>query len=126
MATSFYARNRPRLNLLQHAMQLDGQQKAMAHQERKADLAIRMGAADEDMINVGDTHIHHPPTPASAPRSSLGTLARLAVGAGLLATGVGTGVGGLLIADALKNWKPAAMVDTDTDTTLDIELVPNE
>lgn len=78
----------------------------------------------EDM-HIGDyssvTHQYLPPTSNSA-----GALARLAIGAGLLATGIGVPVGGYLIADAL-NQKPSTadeiVLPDDQDTLFNLELV---
>ncbi|MEQ9070027.1 hypothetical protein [Gimesia chilikensis] len=78
----------------------------------------------EDM-HIGDyssvTHQYLPPTGNAA-----GTLARLAVGAGLLATGIGVPVGGYLIADALRH-KPSTtdeiVIPADQDTLFNLELV---
>ena len=59
--------------------------------------------AGDDMIHIGDavTHQHFPP-----PKTGLGTLAKLGVGAALIATGAGAGLGVPLILDALRP-KPA-------------------
>ncbi len=54
---------------------------------------------------------------------SLGTIAKLAIGAGLITTGAGLPYGLGLIADALKN-KPAPTTPaTDSDTLFNLELV---
>lgn len=63
--------------------------------------------------------------PSQQQGSTMGTLAKLAIGAGLLASGVGVPVGGYLIADAIKNApKPAPVTDTDTNTGYEVDLVP--
>lgn len=67
-------------------------------------------SAAEEMINIGD-QTHNYPAPVIQPAAkttTLGTLAKLAIGAGLIATGAGAGVGGLMIANALAS-KPAAV-----------------
>lgn len=67
---------------------------------------------EDEMIQLGDNnvenHYHVPPDQPTAKPSTLGTLAKLAIGAGLIATGAGAGVGGLMIANALTS-KPAAV-----------------
>ena len=79
---------------------------------------------DEDMHIGDDNSVIHQYLPASG--STTGTLAKLALGAGMLATGVGVPIGGWLIADAL-NKKPEptapAVPTIDTDTLFDLELV---
>lgn len=77
----------------------------------------------EDMHIGDDNSVVHQYIPAQ--RSTAGALAKLAIGAGLLATGVGVPVGGWLIADALKNQpKQVTPVDStiDTDTQYEIGL----
>ena len=82
----------------------------------------------EDM-HIGDSSsvVHQYLQPA-ATGSTAGTLAKLAVGAGLIATGVGVPIGGWMIADALKNQptpEPTTPItDTDTDTQYEIGLDP--
>lgn len=86
---------------------------------------------DEDMHVGDDNSTRNIYYPAQTHGSTAGTLAKLAVGAGLLATGVGVPVGGYLIADALKN-KPDStpkqvvpeFKDTDTNTEYEVDLVP--
>ncbi|MCH9725618.1 MAG: hypothetical protein K0U86_12055 [Planctomycetes bacterium] len=75
-------------------------------------------------MHIGDdnrvTHQYMPPQ-----NNTAGTLAKLTLGAGLIATGLGVPVGGWLIADALKS-KLAPVtnpVGTDSDTLFDLELV---
>lgn len=76
----------------------------------------------EEMHIGDDNRVINQHMPAS--RNTAGTLAKLAIGAGLLATGVGVPIGGWLIADALKD-KPAPTTPTgtDNDTLFDLELV---
>lgn len=82
-----------------------------------------------DMIAGNQTiehHYHYPEPPAKAEpatpaTSTAGTLAKLAVGAGMLATGAGAGVGGYLIADALKNQEPTqVIVEQPPATTVEV------
>lgn len=58
-------------------------------------------AEGESMIHIGDLVQHH----HAPPPSGLGQLAKAAIGAGLLATGLGIPAGAWMIADALR--KPA-------------------
>lgn len=80
---------------------------------------------DEDMHIGDDNSVIHQYLPASG--STTGTLAKLALGAGMLATGVGVPIGGWLIADALQEDKPGPVRDviipSDRDTLFDLELV---
>ncbi len=81
----------------------------------------------EDM-HIGDDNsvIHQYLQPAKT-GSALGTIAKLAVGTGLLSMGIGAPVAGWLIADALNN-KPAPVTPADptidTDTQYEIGLDP--
>lgn len=76
----------------------------------------------EDMHIGDDNSVVHQYLPAS--RNTTGTLAKLTVGAGLLATGVGVPIGGWLIADALKNNSDnEVVIPIDSDTLFDLELV---
>lgn len=85
---------------------------------------------DDVNINSGNTHHHyHDPAHAPAPekRSDLGTLAKVAIGAGLLATGAGIPIGASFIADAIKNMKPSAPITgSDVDRDWGIKILPNE
>lgn len=83
---------------------------------------------DEDM-HVGDDNSQNNHYYPAQPQSSMaGTLAKAAIGAGLMMTGVGAPAAGYLIWDALKNQPnpaPAAPVtDTDTNTEYEVDLVP--
>ncbi|QDV21365.1 hypothetical protein Pan153_60530 [Gimesia panareensis] len=78
----------------------------------------------EDM-HIGDyssvTHQYLPPS-----NSTTGTLAKLALGAGLLTTGIGAPVGGYLISDALKQKPPDTdelVIPADQDTLFNLELL---
>ena len=101
----------------------------MTDQDGKSLAALPGG---EDMMVLGDVHqtiTHEAPSNSSAPSmvKKLGTLAKLALGAGLIATGAGVGAGLPLILSALKPTAPASQqqsVDTDSDTTTDIRLWP--
>ena len=78
-------------------------------------------------MHIGDDNsvIHQYLQPQQQQGSTAGTLAKMALGAGLLATGIGVPAGGYLIWDALKNQPaPATMTDTDTNTEYEVELVP--
>lgn len=77
----------------------------------------------EEMHIGDDNSVIHQYLPTI--KNTGGTLAKLALGAGLLATGVGVPVGSWLIADALRN-RPAPILPDktiDTNTEYDIELV---
>lgn len=104
------------------------QSAAVVDAHHKRYLGPDFNAEHEDMIHVGDTHIQQAPHPAAAQgRSLLKNLALMGLGAGLLATGVGAPIGGYLVANALKNWKPApAAQATDTDTWYEIRVNPPE
>jgi|GEM_PF-1747972 len=76
-------------------------------------------------MHIGDyssvTHQYLPPT-----NSTTGTLAKLAIGAGLLASGIGLPVGGYLIAEALKETpipKDEIVLPADRDTLFNLELM---
>ena len=87
-------------------------------------------------MHIGDdnsvVHQYLPAAPVSNSGSTVGTLAKWAMAAGLLATGVGAPVAGWLIADGLKNQPvpvvPAPAVPAeptvDTDTQYEIGLDP--
>ncbi len=78
----------------------------------------------EDMHIGDDNSVIHQYLPAQQ-GSVIGSLAKLALGAGLITTGIGVPAGGYLIWDALKNQQtPAPVTDTDTDTQYEIGLEP--
>ena len=79
----------------------------------------------EDM-HIGDDNSQiHQYLPAPQQSSVVGSLAKMALGAGLLATGIGVPAGGYMIWEALKNQPtPATMTDTDTNTEYEVELLP--
>ena len=90
---------------------------------------------DEDMRIGDDNSTQNNYYPAQQQGSTVGALAKMAIGAGLLATGVGAPVAGYLIADGLKNQPvpapatapaPAPVKDTDTDTQYEMFLDPPE
>jgi len=82
----------------------------------------------EDM-HIGDDNsvIHQYLQPQQKQGSVVGSLAKMALGAGLLATGIGVPAGGYLIWDALKN-QPTPVIPADptidTNTEYEVELVP--
>ena len=65
--------------------------------------------APDDMNIYGGNQFHYHPPAATPAQSGLGTLAKLAIGAGLLGTGVGAGVGIPLLLDALKPQPPVVI-----------------
>ncbi len=75
----------------------------------------------EEMHIGDDNRVTHQYMPSQG--NTAGTLAKLALGAGLIATGVGVPVGGWVIADALKAKPVATQSSTDSDTLFDLELV---
>jgi len=83
---------------------------------------------EDEPMHIGDySNVTNQYLPAQQQGSAMGTLAKLAIGAGLLTTGVGAGTGGYFIWDALKNLaSPTAPADPtiDTDTHYEIGLVP--
>lgn len=79
----------------------------------------------EDMHVGDDNSTRNIYYPAPQQGGTAGTLAKLAIGAGLMLTGVGAPIGGWFIADALKNMPQSEQViDTDTDTQYEIGLEP--
>lgn len=81
---------------------------------------------EDEPMHIGDySNVTNQYLPAQQAGSALGTLAKMAIGAGLLTTGIGVPAGGYMIWDALKNLPtPAPVVDTDTDTQYEIGLEP--
>ncbi len=69
-----------------------------------------------DNIRLNSPTIIHPP-----PSNGIGMLAKLAIGAGLLGTGAGAGMGVVTILDALTK-EDSAPVVPGIDTTLDWRL----
>ncbi len=67
----------------------------------------KAGRDDDEMgdtqINVGDSTHHHYETPG---KGRLGTIAKLAIGAGLLGTGAGASIAIPMLANALKKDPP--------------------
>lgn len=94
------------------------------------DGASAMPAGEDmgDMIAGDQKIINHHYHQQAAAKSKLGTLAKLAIGAGLIATGAGVTAGVPFILSAWKDWKQPAAVqhatDVDTDTTGEIMLWP--
>lgn len=98
-----------------------------AHHRRYFGDAFKPPETD-DVIHIGDQVIHQHAPPPARKRSRAGGLLKMALGAGLLATGVGGGIGIGLILDGLLNRPPAVQPEPpdyrDTDTWTDLELVP--
>jgi len=87
---------------------------------------------EDDMgIHIGDIvnqPVNQPPV-ATPRKSGISPLMGGLIGAGLLATGLGAGVGGLLVADAIKNIKPGSTVVApvtpgDGNTKYQLKLLP--
>lgn len=70
--------------------------------------ALDMAPDDMNIHGGNQFHYHQPPV-AMPVHGGLGTLAKLAIGAGLLGTGVGAGVGIPLLLDALKPKPPVVI-----------------
>lgn len=66
-------------------------------------------------INSPEYHLAPPPAP---PKKGLGTIGKLALGAGLLATGAGIGFGIPLLIDALST-ETITETTTETETTIE-------
>ena len=84
------------------------------------------GGAEDMRIDSDDIH-YHVGTPASG--SMAGTLAKAALGAGLLATGIGAPIGGWMIAQALLKpaiekviQQPGVNRDANVNATATIEM----
>ena len=86
----------------------------------QADRASGIGSDDMQIsIDSPVTTTNHyvtPPTPSRGP--GFGTLAKLAIGAGLLGTGVGAGVGIPLLLDALKPKPPVVIREPGETKTI--------
>ena len=88
-------------------------------------------ASEGEEMHVGDSiHNHYavasPPTVATVAKG-VGTLGKLAIAAGLLASGAGVGALVPLALGALKPDPPAVVdTDTDTDTPWELRLLPTE
>lgn len=86
-------------------------------------------APEEPVIHIGDVNNEAPAAAPQTARRGVSPLVSGLIGAGLLATGLGAGVGGLLIADAIKNIKPASTVVApvapgDGNTKYQLKLLP--
>ncbi|WP_417379367.1 hypothetical protein [Gimesia sp.] len=77
----------------------------------------------EEMHIGDDNSVIHQYLPSQQQGSIVGSLAKLAMGAGLITMGVGVPIGGYLIADALANY-PASAIETDTNTEYEVTLEP--
>jgi hypothetical protein len=78
-------------------------------------------APDDMNIHGGNQFHYHPPVtpPVAMPvKTGLGTLAQLAIGAGLLGTGVGAGAGIPLLLDALRPKPPVVVHDPGETKTI--------
>jgi len=89
-------------------------QMAAAAQEKFNGLTVPP-ERDDDVVNLGSITVQQPPPRAPA-------FARLLVGAGLLATGVGVPIGGWLIADALRSLPPPVVPENGPDILYDLRL----
>ncbi|HAH47330.1 hypothetical protein [Gimesia sp.] len=79
----------------------------------------------EDM-HIGDDNsvIHQYLQPQQQQGSVMGSLAKLALGAGLITTGIGVPAGGYMIWEALKNQPTQVDQTIDTNTEYEVELLP--
>ncbi|WP_278465864.1 hypothetical protein [Gimesia maris] len=101
--------------------------KAAAHKSIYGEEFPTMSTEDEEMHIGDDNSVIHQYLPAPQQSSVIGSLAKLAIGAGLITTGIGVPAGGYMIWDALKNRPtPTAPADPtiDTDTQYSIGLDP--
>ena len=91
-------------------------------------LRIDMGLPREmahKSIQLGDT-VHNHYVQTSTPRNGLGTIGKVALGAGLLATGAGAGIGGALLASALMK-APGVVKEVERwGSRIGIEVIPPE
>ncbi|WP_144979825.1 hypothetical protein [Gimesia aquarii] len=77
----------------------------------------------EDMHIGDDNSVIHQYLSAEK-KGTAGTIAKLTLGAGMLAMGAGVPIGGWLIAEALKNNSvKEVVIPIDSDTLFDLELV---
>ena len=77
----------------------------------------------EDMHIGDDNSVIHQYLSAEK-KGTASTIAKLTLGAGMLAMGAGVPIGGWLIADALKNKSvKEVVIPIDSDTLFDLELV---
>lgn len=98
---------------------LYGQFQRGLDEDRKLGLKAAYKALDIPMddMNIKATTNHHYHPPVATP-SGIGTLAKLAIGGAIAATGVGLPVGAYFVADAIKSLKtPAAVVPEVPDAS---------
>lgn len=76
---------------------------------------------EEPVIHIGDIHNEATVPPQSGKKSAMNPLLAAAIGAGLMATGVGGLTGAWFIADAIKNIKPG---EGDGNTKYQLQLLP--
>ncbi|HUG91377.1 MAG TPA: hypothetical protein VML55_11115 [Planctomycetaceae bacterium] len=133
-----------RLKLAQEAKDLDDARKVLAtdrevvraHHRRTLGEQFRQEGDDDGMIHIGDRHehVHVTETHPANGRTGLlsGPLAKLALAAGLAASGAGAGAGAVLLLDALRpsaRQTPSPVVDqpaSDRDTHFELRLGPPE
>jgi hypothetical protein len=136
-----------RLKLAQEAKDLDDARNVLAtdrevvraHHRRTLGESFRQKGDDDSMIHIGDRHdhVHVEETHTNGRRGLLaGPLGKLAVAAGLIASGAGAGAGGLLLLEALQagpaqnsRWDPPVGMhpdQTDQDTRFELRLGPPE
>ena len=134
-----------RLKLAQEAKDLDDARKVLAtdrevvraHHRRTLGESFRQESDDDSMIHIGDRHehVHVEETHTNGRRGLLaGPLGKLAVAAGLIASGAGAGAGGLMLLEALREGTepnasstvPSAMQPghADQDTQFELRLGP--
>jgi hypothetical protein len=133
-----------RLKLAQEAKDLEDARKVLAtdrevvraHHRRTLGESFREESDDEGMIHIGDRHEHVHVSETHAPdgRRGLlsGALGKLALTAGLVASGAGAGAGAALLLDAFRSAPtphptPVAVPDhDDQDTHFELRLGPPE
>jgi hypothetical protein len=92
-------------------------------EKKAAYRALDMPEDEEGMnINSGNNHFHYPPAPGQQ-KPGLGTLAKAAIAAGLLASGVGMGAAVPFALSALKDITGGTTIKSDT-TTINTEQGP--
>ena len=73
---------------------------------------------DTARFNSPDNHYHYPQ------KQGLGEIAKTAIAAGLLGTGIGAGIGGPMLIDALTGETKPPVVQPGTNEIRDWELLP--
>ena len=136
-----------RLKLAQEAKDLDDARNVLAtdrevvraHHRRTLGESFRQESDDDRMIHIGDRHehVHVEETHTNGRRGLLsGPLGKLAVAAGLIASGAGAGAGGLMLLEALRAGPGPTLPPTppsavqpghaDQDTHFELRLGPPE